>query len=240
MHGKPELSGTQLIASAAATMTATVAASYFGVAGTLIGAGAVSVLSTAGATLYQHFLDRGKAQIAGKMPARTPAGRPMTGVRAGGQRDGRVPAGAAAGGTIRRSWPAWYVLTGAAAGVFLVVMGVITAFELLTGRPLSNTVHGEAGRGTSVHRVTTRVHPRPQPPAPGEASTSPTPMTPSISPGRTPRATPTAYATDTAGPVPGQRSGSVEAPQAPVVTRSAAPRQPPPADHDGVAPGETP
>jgi hypothetical protein len=40
MPGQPkfELSVTQLIASAAATVTATVAASYFGVGGTLIGA----------------------------------------------------------------------------------------------------------------------------------------------------------------------------------------------------------
>jgi hypothetical protein len=177
-----QLSGTQLIASGAATMTATVAASYFGVAGTLIGAGAVSVLTTVGATLYQHFLDRGRAQIIGRM---------SEGVR-------RRP---------------WYVVAGAAAGVFLAVMGVVTTFEVATGRPLSNTIHGEAGRGTSVHPATTGARPRPAPPERGPESYEP--ETPSISPRRTPTPTPTPDADETAAPPSAEPS--------PVLTRSAAP-----------------
>jgi hypothetical protein len=180
-----QLSGTQLIASGAATMTATVATSYFGVAGTLIGAGAVSVLTTVGATLYQHFLDRGKAQIAGRMSGRA----------------------------VRRPW---YVVVGAAAGVFLAVMGVVTAFEVATGRPLSNTVHGEAGRGTSVHPATTGVRPRPVPPERGPRSYAP--ETPSISPRRTPSATPSP-ADETAAPPPRSAEPSPD----PIATRSAAP-----------------
>jgi hypothetical protein len=174
-----QLSGTQLIASGAATMTATVAASYFGVAGTLIGAGAVSVLTTIGATLYQHFLDRGKAQIFGPE------------------------------GTKRRRW---YVVAGAAAGVFLAVMGVVTTFEVATGRPLSNTIHGEAGRGTSVDPATTGVRPRPAPPERGPGSY--TPETPSFSP-RSTTPTPTPDADETAASPPAEPS--------PVLTRSALP-----------------
>jgi hypothetical protein len=204
---QPALSGTQLIAGAAATMTATVAASYFGVAGTLIGAGAVSVLSTAGTTLCQHFLDRGKEQIAGRVP-RSPAAR--IGARAA-----------------RRSWPRWYILAGTPAGLFLAVMGIVTAFELATGRPLSDTVHGEAGRGTSV----TGARPRHEPPARGEA-TPPAPITPSTSPGRTPRTTPTPRSRVTARPVP----ATSEPAGTPSITRSAAPQLPRPSDDGGLSP----
>jgi hypothetical protein len=173
-----QLNGTQLIASGAATMTATVAASYFGVAGTLIGAGAVSVLTTVGATLYQHFLDRGKAQIVGRMSVRRP----------------------------------WYVIAGAAAVVFVAVMGIVTAFEAATGRPLSNTIHGEAGRGTSVDPARTAARPRPVVPERGPRSHEP--ETPSSSPGRTPSATP--YVDESVTP-PRSAEPSL------IVSRSAAP-----------------
>src|SRR5918992_1170126 len=59
-RGRPDLSPTQLVAGGLATATATVATSYLGVAGTLIGAAFMSVVTTAGAAVYQHYLDRGK------------------------------------------------------------------------------------------------------------------------------------------------------------------------------------
>lgn len=55
---KLELSFSGLAAGALATITATVLASFFGSYGTLIGAGASSVVSTAGAAIYQHFFRR--------------------------------------------------------------------------------------------------------------------------------------------------------------------------------------
>ena len=53
-----DLSFSQVAAGALATVTATVLASFFGTFGTLIGAAASSVVSTAGAALYQHFFRR--------------------------------------------------------------------------------------------------------------------------------------------------------------------------------------
>lgn len=207
---KPELSVTQLIAGAGATVTATVAASYFGVGGTLIGAGAVSVLSTAGATVYQHFLDRGKAQIAAKIPA-----------RAGGGTAGDDPPRTddAAG----RAWPKWYVLAGAAAGVFLAVMGLVTAFELFTGRPLSNTVQGRAGGGTSVHPARVPVRPAPGPVVTDEATPATTPSD-RMTPERTP--TPSPSGTPAAVPSPSPSPSTT----APAATRSPVPLQPQPSD----------
>jgi hypothetical protein len=207
-----DLSITQLVAGGAATITATVAASYFGVGGTLIGAGAVSVLSTVGATVYQHFLDRGKARIAAKIPVRVGGGP--------GADDG-PPSGAAAPA---RPWPKWYVVLGAAAGVFLAVMGLVTAFELVTGKPLSNTVRGRAGQGTSVHPVVAPVRPLRTPPAshrPTTEATTEATATSSAAPMPEARPTPTPSPSGTLRPVPGERSAEVGA--GPPAIRSAVP-----------------
>lgn len=63
MPRTPELSATQLAASGLATVTATVGASYLGVAGTLWGAAFMSVASTAGVAVYKHYLEEGKKQV---------------------------------------------------------------------------------------------------------------------------------------------------------------------------------
>ncbi|HEY0542465.1 MAG TPA: hypothetical protein VGD53_29170 [Actinoallomurus sp.] len=218
---RPELSVTQLIAGAGATVTATVAASYFGVGGTLIGAGAVSVLSTIGATFYQHFLDRGKEQIAAKIPVRAGAG------------DGdEAPSGPPPGPVrpAKRPGPKWYVLCGAAGGVFLAVMGIVTAFELVTGRPLSNTLQGGSARGTSFHPVRGHARPAPTPPASGQATptadatVTTTPST-RATPGRTPLTTPTPAASGLPLPLPGRRSAPAEGTGGPALPRSPEPQR---------------
>ncbi|NKZ04393.1 hypothetical protein [Actinomadura latina] len=59
----PDLSTTQLIASAAATAVAALGASYLGVYGTIIGAALMSLISTAGSAVGKHYLDQGRDQI---------------------------------------------------------------------------------------------------------------------------------------------------------------------------------
>lgn len=59
----PELSTTQLVASAAATAVAAFGASTLGVYGTIIGAALMSVISTAGSSIAQHYLDQGREQV---------------------------------------------------------------------------------------------------------------------------------------------------------------------------------
>ncbi|TYB43044.1 hypothetical protein [Actinomadura chibensis] len=59
----PDLSTTQLIASAAATGVAALGASYLGVYGTIIGAALMSVISTAGSAIGKHYLDQGREQL---------------------------------------------------------------------------------------------------------------------------------------------------------------------------------
>ena len=53
-----ELSTSQVAASVLATITGTVMTSFLGVAGTLIGAAVISVVSTAGAAVYRYYLGR--------------------------------------------------------------------------------------------------------------------------------------------------------------------------------------
>lgn len=53
-----DITGLQVVASVLATVTGTVAASYLGVAGTIIGAAVMSVASTAGSAVYKHYLGR--------------------------------------------------------------------------------------------------------------------------------------------------------------------------------------
>ncbi|NDU76957.1 hypothetical protein GWI34_30690 [Actinomadura sp. DSM 109109] len=59
----PDLSTTQLIASAVATAVAALGASFLGVYGTIIGAALMSVISTAGSAVAKHYLDQGREQI---------------------------------------------------------------------------------------------------------------------------------------------------------------------------------
>src|SRR5580704_12372064 len=62
MSGKGErrfdVTGLQVMASVLATVTGAVAASYLGVAGTIIGAAFMSVASTFGSAIYKHYLGR--------------------------------------------------------------------------------------------------------------------------------------------------------------------------------------
>jgi len=58
-----DVSATQVVASLLATVTGAVAASYLGVAGTLVGAAMGSVASTAGAAVYKHYLARSQERL---------------------------------------------------------------------------------------------------------------------------------------------------------------------------------
>jgi len=58
-----ELSATQVIASMLAAVTGAIAASYTGISGTVIGVAAASVISTAGAAVYKHYLARSQEKL---------------------------------------------------------------------------------------------------------------------------------------------------------------------------------
>ncbi len=82
------LSAAQIIASVLATLSAAVAASFLGVAGTLVGAAVGSLVSTMGTEIYKHYLQRSEERLrsAGQVlyhsAARTRAGTTDAGAAA--------------------------------------------------------------------------------------------------------------------------------------------------------------
>ncbi|GAB3499584.1 hypothetical protein [Nocardiopsis coralliicola] len=70
------LSAPQVVAGGVATLTAATAASYLGVYGTIAGAAVMSVLSTAGTAVTQHFLEQ--SQVKAKEKAKEVADRAKT------------------------------------------------------------------------------------------------------------------------------------------------------------------
>src|SRR3954452_1230673 len=122
-----ELSATQLVATALAAVTATVAASYLGVAGTVIGAAVASVVSAIGNAVYTHSLHRTRDRVR----ARGPVGRSL-------------PAPVAARSSVpptlrapeRRPRPArgpspWRVVALGSVAVFATVLAFVTGIEVV-------------------------------------------------------------------------------------------------------------
>ncbi|MFC4536431.1 hypothetical protein [Sphaerisporangium dianthi] len=70
--------------------------------------------------------------------------------------------------------PLWVTMIVAAVATFALSMGGILAFELVSGRPLSATVHGTQGSGTSFGgTVSDQREPSPAPSATGGSGTGP-------------------------------------------------------------------
>ncbi len=126
------LSATQLVATALAAITATIAASYLGVTGTVIGAAVASVVSAVGNAVYGHSLRSTQARVrpgTASASAEKPTGEP------------RVD---------RRRRHPWRGIAIGSVAAFVAVLAVITGVEIVAGRPISDLVRGDSGSGTSV------------------------------------------------------------------------------------------
>lgn len=134
-----DLNVPQVAGGALAAVVAAKLASYFGVYGTILGAGVVSVLATCGGTVLQHFFKRTGEQLREKAVV---AARP---------RERTVPApGEFTEGTVYRARvKSWRRPLVAAALVFGVTMAGITAYELISGNSFSG------GKGTTVSDAVT-------------------------------------------------------------------------------------
>ncbi|MGC9437458.1 hypothetical protein [Streptomyces sp. WG5] len=141
-----DLSVPQVAGSALAAVVAAKLASSFGVYGTILGAGLISVIATCGGSVLQHFFKRTGEQLRVKRP-----------LGAGGA-DGRgaaVPGEFTAGTVYRARTRGWKRPLVAAALVFGVTMAGITAYEVASGESLGgghSTTVGSAlsGHGTSA------------------------------------------------------------------------------------------
>ncbi|WP_413103607.1 hypothetical protein [Streptomyces sp. Inha503] len=164
--GRIELSVAHVAGSALAAVAAAVLASKLGVYGTILGAGVVSVVATAGGTVFQHLFRRTGEQIKEVRVQTRPTGRRRYGGPAGPVVQGEfagpdesaesaAPPSAPAPGEygeptthgarprVRRRHAV------GAAAVFVVAMSVITGIEMFSGGPVSN-VWGENRTGTTV------------------------------------------------------------------------------------------
>ncbi|MFF9404647.1 hypothetical protein ACF1B0_03795 [Streptomyces anandii] len=147
-----DLSVPQVAGSAVAAVVAAKLASYFGVYGTILGAGVVSAVAACGGPVFQHFFRRtgeqlrGAATAAGPVPATVPALR----APASPLSNGEFTPGTVYRARVRargRRRPAL-----AAALVFGVTMAGITAYEAAAGSRFGG------GHGTTVGAAVTGHH----------------------------------------------------------------------------------
>jgi hypothetical protein len=134
-----DLNVPQVAGSALAAVVAAKLASYFGVYGTILGAGVVSVLATCGGSVFQHFFKRTGEQLREKTVV---AARPR-------ERTAPAPGEFTEGTVYRARVRSWRRPLVAAALVFGVTMAGITVYELVSGNSFSG------GKGTTVSDAVT-------------------------------------------------------------------------------------
>ncbi|MFD0256161.1 hypothetical protein ACFVGX_35230 [Streptomyces sp. NPDC127113] len=138
-----DLSVAQVAGSALAAVVAAKLASSFGVYGTILGAGVISVVATCGGSVLQHFFKRTGEQLRVKRTAAV----------AQGAGRGAAPApGEFSKGTVYRArTTGWKRPVLAAALVFGVAMAGITTYELVSGENLSGGHRTTVGNAFSGH-----------------------------------------------------------------------------------------
>lgn len=172
-----QLSATQIAASVLAAITATVAGSFLGVNGTIIGAAVASVVTVVGNAVYSHSIHRTRERVLTVPAVRRMAPLSLT-AGVGEGRDGAArrdpvppsdPAAPSRPDTPPRAVRGWWRRAGlASAAVFVTLLTLLTGVEVVSGRPLTDLLHGTAGSGTTVfgssQQATTPI--RPTSPAP--------------------------------------------------------------------------
>lgn len=230
----------QITASVLTALTSTVALSYLGVAGTLIGAAVAAILTAFANYLYTRSLVRTRYVVTTLAPrvVRAPGETAVLPALRGGRATvvAQAPSAATPGAPSeaedgsRRSPEALmaparrsrrpYVVT--ALVTFVLVIAAVTVVELGFGKPLSDVVRGNEGSGTTISGV------RPQRGTPAEKPT-PTP-TPEETPAPTDEPTPeptTPEPTPTPEPAPTDVPSPAPTTPEPTPTPEPSPTTPP-------------
>ncbi|MFJ9458708.1 hypothetical protein ACIRST_26890 [Kitasatospora sp. NPDC101447] len=225
-----DLSAAQVVASALAAVVGALLASELGVYGTILGAAVVSVGATTGGAVFQHLFRRTGEQlreVVDRGPNQTANALRQVPVESEqSEQSARRPVLTAEWNEpqvvrARRRWT-WKTYAAVSGLVFVVAMTPIVAFELATGQPVSATVKGESGNGTSfggsaAPRLAQPQDAPPQRPAPGDtrgpaATPSGAASAPATTrPGREPSGTPSTgagTASPSAGPSASPSAGS--------------------------------
>jgi len=144
-----------IVAGALASLSAAVIASFFGVAGTLVGAAMASIVSSLAAALYSGLLVATHGWVRRAVPPRDRRGErtatssePEEPLDAGEPRDVRATRAAQQPGRGNRSplrlgaWPVprWLVIGGAAVVIFVLAIGTLTAVEAAIKEPIASAL----------------------------------------------------------------------------------------------------
>jgi hypothetical protein len=192
-----QLSGAQVAASCLAAITAAVLCSFFGVAGTVIGTAATSIVATVGSAIYGYSLRRTRARLQ-RLHQAGEASPPVREVFKTARENGNE---------IWSQLPRRALAIGAVA-VFVVSIAVITFIELGLGQSLASAFgvsHG-GGRETSLFSTVAprrRSSPSPTPtstPTSPSSTTSPSPQRTASTPSPTPTVTVTSPPPATSSP----------------------------------------
>ncbi|MFD9407301.1 hypothetical protein ACFWBN_09835 [Streptomyces sp. NPDC059989] len=131
---KLDLSAAQVAGSSLATVAAALLASKMGVYGTILGAGVVSVVATAGGPVIQHFFRRTGDQL--RETARPKSRRvPAAVAEEFGEEFDEEFGEATVHGTRVRGWKRTAVAAGAA---FAISMGALGTYEAMAGTSVSS------------------------------------------------------------------------------------------------------
>ena len=210
------VTGPQIFSGALASVTAAVIASYFGIAGTLIGAAITSIVATVGGALYRQSIEQAQARVVLRR-------NPKTGEV---QKEVVAPEESRS----KRRLP-WGPIIATIVLVFALSLGAVTAVEVAARRPIASLIgraepdSGRTSLGVAVREVSDpipQMEPTPEATSVPGVGGSPTIALPGVPP------PPAVDPTETALP------GSPVTPTAParVPTNgpssepSAAPRQP--------------
>ncbi|MBO3742809.1 hypothetical protein [Actinoplanes flavus] len=182
------------VAGTLAAVSAAVAGSFLGVAGTLIGAAVASLISSIGTEIYHRFIDRGTRRLHSAFTV-APAAAGTPPVEAAGEPP--------SGDEPRRVH--WKRVGLAAAAFFALGMGTLTTAELFAGRSAADVTNGRDTGGPTIlfqsvgedsgeepsgetpsadptAPATTDGTPAPSSEATPEATTEPTPTAPTDQP----------------------------------------------------------
>lgn len=222
---KFELSVPQIAGGALAAVTAAVAASFLGVAGTVIGAAVASIATTIGGAVYTHYLKRTSETVVAWRDHKT---------------DESSESGESTPVKERRRPLPWLKLGAAAAAVFAITMAAIFVYQGISGSRLDEQTRGVK----DVTPVEQQKAPQKGDQPTDQPSSAPSTKAPTPTP--TPSKTPTSKPTPTPTPTPSETT-SVDPSDAPTTTppdpaEETAVEEPPPTDQadQGVSPGPSP
>lgn len=170
----PRLNPVQVAAGALAAVSSAVGASFFGVAGTLIGAALGSVIASVSTALYTESLRKTNEGLKRVLTRRPVDGAPVA---------GPVPAVLPANLSPRsapeeRGGLRWSRVGGYAAAVFVAAMVIVTGIELVGQQPVSALVGDTASSGsTTLGQLTNASSDRDSTPSTPSAPTTDAPGT---------------------------------------------------------------